>query len=410
MARLLLLSNGHGEDLSGALLGQALLKQGHQVDALPLVGSGQPYRDDQIPVVVSTREFSTGGLGYTSLRGRLTELIQGQVLHLLQALLRLLRIRRRYDLVVVIGDVIPVMAAWLCARPVATYLVAYSSHYEGRLNLPWPCGACLANERFRAVFSRDLLTAKDLSAQLGRPVQFVGNPFMDPVLAPAPALPARRRRLALLPGSRRPELEHNLLLLLRAVEALPAPVYSTGELAVDLALIRSLSDQSLEALVAPKGWQLQPASSSTGELARLVNGPRQVLVHRGAFAAVVQNANLVLAMAGTATEQAVGLAKPVVQMAGAGPQFTASFAEAQRRLLGPTVFCAEGESGEQATVLATARLVLDLLERSVQDRQLQRLCRQQADERLGSMGGAEQMATAISSLLTSTPSVVPQQP
>ena len=410
MARLLLLSNGHGEDLSGALLGQALLQQGHQVDALPLVGSGQPYRDDQIPVVVSTREFSTGGLGYTSLRGRLTELIQGQVLHLLQALLRLLRIRRRYDLVVVIGDVIPVMAAWLCARPVATYLVAYSSHYEGRLNLPWPCGACLANERFRAVFSRDLLTAEDLSAQLGRPVQFVGNPFMDPVLAPAQALPARRRRLALLPGSRRPELEHNLLLLLRAVEALPAPLFSTGELAIDLALIRSLSDQSLEALVAPKGWQLQPTSSSAGELARLVNGPRQVLVHRGAFAAVVQNANLVLAMAGTATEQAVGLAKPVVQMAGAGPQFTASFAEAQRRLLGPTVFCAEGASGKQATVLATARLVLDLLERSVQDQQLQRLCRQQADERLGSMGGAEQMATAISALLTSTPSVVPQQP
>ena len=410
MARLLLLSNGHGEDLSGALLGQALLKQGHQVDALPLVGSGQPYRDGQIAVVVSTREFSTGGLGYTSLRGRLTELVQGQVLHLLQALLRLLRIRRRYDLVVVIGDVIPVMAAWLCTRPVATYLVAYSSHYEGRLNLPWPCGACLANKRFRAVFSRDLLTAEDLSAQLGRPVQFVGNPFMDPVLAPAPALPARRRRLALLPGSRRPELEHNLLLLLRAVEALPAPLFSTGELAVDLALIRSLSDQSLEALVAPKGWQLQLASSSTEELARLVNGPHQVMVHRGAFAAVVQNANLVLAMAGTATEQAVGLAKPVVQMAGAGPQFTASFAEAQRRLLGPTVFCAEGESGEQATVLATARLVLDLLERSVQDQQLQRLCRQQADERLGSMGGAEQMATVISALLTSTPSVVPQQP
>jgi uncharacterized protein (TIGR03492 family) len=410
VARLLLLSNGHGEDLSGALLGQALLKQGHQVDALPLVGSGQPYRDSQIAVVVSTREFSTGGLGYTSLRGRLTELIQGQVLHLLQALMRLLRIRRRYDLVVVIGDVIPVIAAWLCARPVATYLVAYSSHYEGRLNLPWPCGACLASERFRAVFSRDLLTAKDLSAQLGRPVEFVGNPFMDPVLAPAPALPARRRRLALLPGSRRPELEHNLLLLLRAVEALPAPLFSTGELAVDLALIRSLSDQSLEALVAPKGWQLQPANSSAGELARLVNGPRQVLVHRGAFAAVVQNANLVLAMAGTATEQAVGLAKPVVQMAGAGPQFTASFAEAQRRLLGPTVFCVEGESGEQATVLATARLVLDLLERSVQDQQLQRLCRQQAAERLGSMGGAEQMATAISALLTSTPSIVPQQP
>ena len=409
MARLLLLSNGHGEDLSGALLGQALLKRGHQVDALPLVGRGQPYRDGQIPVVVSTREFSTGGLGYTSLRGRLTELIQGQVLHLLQALLRLLRIRRRYDLVVVIGDVIPVMAAWLCGRPAATYLVAYSSHYEGRLNLPWPCGACLASERFHAVFSRDLLTAEDLSEQLGRPVRFVGNPFMDPVLTEAPPLPGRRR-LALLPGSRRPELEHNLLLLLRVIQHLPAPLFSTGELAVDLALIRALSDQSLGALVATLGWELHPASPSSAEAKRLVKGPRQVLVHRGAFPSVVQNANLVLAMAGTATEQAVGLAKPVLQMAGAGPQFTASFAEAQRRLLGPTVFCADGDSGEDATVLATVQLALDLLERSVHDQQLQQLCRQQAEERLGRTGGAESMATAITDLLTTKPTATPQQP
>jgi len=45
-------------------------------------------------------------------------------------------------------------------------------------------------------------------------------------------------------------------------------------------------------------------------------------------------------MAGTAAEQAVGMAKPVLQLPGQGPQFTAGFAEAQRRLLGPTVFCA----------------------------------------------------------------------
>ncbi len=120
MARLLLLSNGHGEDLSGALLGQVLKAQGHDVEALPLVGRGNPYSDATIPLVGRTREFSTGGLGYTTLRGRLTELVQGQVIYLLRRLLRLIRIAGRYDLVVVIGDVIPVMAAWLCQRPVAT--------------------------------------------------------------------------------------------------------------------------------------------------------------------------------------------------------------------------------------------------------------------------------------------------
>ena len=395
MARLLLLSNGHGEDLSGALLGQALQRCGHQVDALPLVGGGHPYRDAGIPLMANTREFSTGGLGYTSLRGRLTELIQGQVLHLLQSLLRLIRIRRRYALVVVIGDVIPVMAAWLCGRPVATYLVAYSSHYEGRLNLPWPCDNCLSSGRFLAVYSRDLLSAEDLSRQLGRPVRFLGNPFMDPVLAPATPRPPRRHRLALLPGSRRPELEHNLLLLLQVIQRLPTHLFSNQELAVDLALIRSLDDAALQALIAPHGWQMH---RSEHQLA-LVKGPLRVEVQRSAFASVLQNANLVMSMAGTAAEQAVGLAKPVLQVAGKGPQFTANFAEAQRRLLGPTVFCAEGDSGEPTTLDATAKLALELLEGSEQDNTLQQRCRQQAEERLGSMGGADRMASAITDLL-----------
>ena len=48
MAKLLLLSNGHGEDLSGALLGEVLQKQGHEVDSLPLVGLGNAYREKNI--------------------------------------------------------------------------------------------------------------------------------------------------------------------------------------------------------------------------------------------------------------------------------------------------------------------------------------------------------------------------
>ena len=395
MARLLLLSNGHGEDLSGALLGRALQRCGHKVDALPLVGGGHPYRDAGIPLMANTREFSTGGLGYTSLRGRLTELIQGQVLHLLQSWLQLIRIRRRYALVVVIGDVIPVMAAWLSGRPVATYLVAYSSHYEGRLNLPWPCGNCLSSTRFLAVYSRDLLSAEDLSLQLGRPVHFLGNPFMDPVLAPAAPRPPRRYRLALLPGSRRPELEQNLLLLLQVIQRLPAHLFSNQELAVDLALIRSLDDAALQALIAPHAWQIHRSDHQVA----LVKGALRVEVQRGAFASVLQNANLVISMAGTAAEQAVGLAKPVLQVAGKGPQFTSNFAEAQRRLLGPTVFCAEGDSGQPATLDATAKLALELLEGSELDKALQRRCRQQAEERLGSMGGADRMASAITDLL-----------
>ncbi len=397
MSRLLLLSNGHGEDLSGSLLAKALANRGHTVEALPLVGRGQPYRDAGIALIGGTQEFSTGGLGYTSLRGRLTELIQGQVVYLLRRLMRLLRIGHRYDLVVVVGDVIPVMAAWLCRRPVATYLVAYSSHYEGRLRLPWPCASCLKSRRFRAVFSRDQCTADDLSDQLRRVVHFLGNPFMDPVLADTRRLPAARRRIGLLPGSRRPELEQNLHLLLQMIEHLPKELFRVEALELDLALVATLDDPSLLALVQPWGWDLSDAVDGSG--LQLQRGHCSIHVRRGRFAAVLHSSDLLVCMAGTAAEQAVGLARPVLQLAGQGPQFTAGFAEAQRRLLGPTVFCAPGEPGKTATLEASARLAIDLLERSRLDQDLQRQCQQQALQRLGSAGGGARMAQAISDLV-----------
>ena len=53
MARILLLSNGHGEDLSGALLAQELQQQGHNVQALPLAGLGSAYQKAGVPLTTS---------------------------------------------------------------------------------------------------------------------------------------------------------------------------------------------------------------------------------------------------------------------------------------------------------------------------------------------------------------------
>ena len=391
MGRILLLSNGHGEDLSGSLLGSALRTLGHEVTALPLAGLGNPYAQATIPLLGSSHEFSTGGIGYTSLQGRLTELIQGQILYLLRRLLRLLRHAHRFDLIVVVGDVIPVIAAWLTRRPVATYLVAYSSHYEGQLRLPWPCKPMLSGKNFRAVFSRDQLTADDLSEQLARPVQFLGNPFMDPVLLPTPSTANTPAQIGLLPGSRRPELEANLQLLLRMSAQLP----DNMGISLELALVSSLDDTGLNRCANGVGWQLRD-----GRLER--HGCPAVRVRRGAFQAVLQQSDLVISMAGTAAEQAVGLAKPVLQLPGQGPQFTASFAEAQRRLLGPTVFCAPGDSGSQDNLSTSAQMALQLLKRIQQNVDFQKQCHTEAQRRLGSSGGGLRMASAIGGLCPST--------
>jgi len=39
--KILILSNGHGEDLSGSLIAKQLVKSGYSVHALPIVGMGK---------------------------------------------------------------------------------------------------------------------------------------------------------------------------------------------------------------------------------------------------------------------------------------------------------------------------------------------------------------------------------
>jgi uncharacterized protein (TIGR03492 family) len=394
-APILLLSNGHGEDLSGALIASELRARGYRAEALPLVGHGRAYDQAAIPLLGRTREYSTGGLGYTSLWGRLTEVFQGQVGYLLRRLALLFRIAHRYDLVVVVGDVLPVAAAWLSWRPVVTYLVAYSSHYEGRLRLPWPCGACLASARFRRVLSRDALTASDLSEQLGRPVEFLGNPFFDAAVAASEPLgagqPAPAQRLGLLPGSRLPEALHNLELMLEVLAQLPEHLQQPDQLGLAAALVGRLGPEEVAPLASRLGWRLD---SEAGTITRLRRGPLRLELVWGRFAAVVQHSDLVLSMTGTAAEQAVGLGKPVLQLVGSGPQFTDNFAEAQRRLLGPSVFCAEGRSGSAEQRDNTALLLTQLLHDLQRDRSLAEGWQRNGLERIGSGGGTARIVDA----------------
>jgi uncharacterized protein (TIGR03492 family) len=414
----LLLSNGHGEDLSGAALGSQLRQRGVAVEALPLVGHGQAYRQAGIPVLGPTRDFSTGGLGYTSLAGRLTDLREGQFTYVLRLLGRLWRRRLRYRLVVAVGDLVPVLGAWLTGQESAVYLVAYSSHYEGRLRLPWPCGWLLQRPRVRAVWSRDQLTAKDLSEQLGRPVDFLGNPFLDPLLEGATAAgrpgeepsggatAASRPVVAVLPGSRLPEALGNLTLLLGVLERLPAANGGSEEAPIlRAALVAALKPTAIAAAAAPLGWRFEEGDGAAGpEPASLQRQGRRLELHWNRFAAVLASSDLVLAMSGTASEQAVALARPVLQLAGPGPQFTEGFAEAQRRLLGPGVQCAAGPVGQDNTLAATARMLGSMLDRLADPvagptwrRELEAI----AAERLGATGGSDRIAAAIQTILNS---------
>ena len=101
------------------------------------------------------------------------------------------------------------------------------------------------------------------------------------------------------------------------------------------------------------------------------------------FEATLSESNFVISMAGTASEQAIGLAKPVIQIEGNGPQFTKSFAEAQRRLLGRYVFCSTNYINKKDQINQTINLILKVIYLIKLDKKFLVSCLDNANLRIG---------------------------
>ena len=102
MSRILVLSNGHGEDLSGSIIASRLIAIGNKVEALPIVGSGDAYKKEKINIIGKTRKFNTAGLGYNSLKGKLLDLFNGQIIYFFSQIWLILVIRKKYDYFLVV--------------------------------------------------------------------------------------------------------------------------------------------------------------------------------------------------------------------------------------------------------------------------------------------------------------------
>ena len=86
--QLLVLSNGHGEDVIAVRILQALLQQANPPDiyALPLVGEGLAYQNLNIPLIGAVRTMPSGGFIYMDgrqlardVRGGLVQLTWSQI-------------------------------------------------------------------------------------------------------------------------------------------------------------------------------------------------------------------------------------------------------------------------------------------------------------------------------------------
>lgn len=396
--RVLLVSNGHGEDAIAARLALELrgLEPSLELVAVPLVGRGTAYERSRVRVDGPRVEMPSGGFMLASPAALARDLRAGFA-RMSREQFRAVRAAQP-DAVVVVGDVYGLWAAVRFARrpdggrprlvqvqPLVSAYYADGMTWRdrlGRLNRTTVDSFVLVERmlmrRAERVFARDERSAALLRSLGVERAEFVGNLMMDLVAEPELDLAGLLDGspvVALLPGTREDHV-FSLPLMLRTVERLEG--------------VQALAVFGGE-LVGPRlppGWSwVEPSAvERAATAARVAFGPagRRVPVLRAAFAAVLRASSAVLGTSGTGNEQAAGLGVPVVGFPTGGPQYLPAFARAQRRLLGDALLLEPAEPGGLARALR----------RALADPGLRARAAAAGRERMGEPGGAARVARA----------------
>ena len=360
--KVLCLSNGHGEDVIAVRILDALRQQTQSVEivALPIVGDGSAYQRSRIPLLTPGKTMPSGGFIYMDAKELWRDVRGGLIALTIAQLKAVRRWATQGGMILAVGDIVPLLFAWLSGVNYVFVGTAKSEYYLrdeagwlpktsglerklGSVYLPWE--RCLMkHRRCQGVFPRDRLTTQILQ-RYNIPAYNVGNPMMDGIVPELPMVQEsdiqRSLRILLLPGSRSPEAQRNWELILDAVESIIRQERKR-RLSFFSAIAPSLDLNSFGEALQARGWQPHPHPATATVIpdeAALAfqQGVTPLLLTQNAYHSCLLACDLAIAMAGTATEQFVGLGKPVISFPGTGPQYTPAFAEAQTRLLGASV-------------------------------------------------------------------------
>lgn len=348
--KLLSLSNGHGEDAIALRILQELQQHPSQpkLAALPIVGEGHGFIEQGIPLLGPVKQMPSGGFIYMDGR-QLARDIKGGLLRLTLTQMKAVRQwAKSGGTILAVGDIVPLLLAWWSGAPYVFVGTAKSDYYlrdevgllprqswferleswSGSVYLPWE--RWLMTRRLcKAVFPRDALTTEILKKKAVSAF-YLGNPMMDNLETGMQCQKGADSQMSfvLLPGSRPPEAYDNWKLILQSITSVIASFYGRSLLFLG-AIAPHLDLKPFCLALSSHGWRVEPSYDLT-----FTQGKATLVLSQTSFNECLNYADFAIAMAGTATEQFVGLGKPAFTIPGKGPQFTFRFAEAQTRLLG----------------------------------------------------------------------------
>jgi uncharacterized protein (TIGR03492 family) len=376
--QLLVLSNGHGEDIIAGRIIKELqqLSSPPDIFALPIVGEGRAYQNLNVPCIGEVKTMPSGGFIYMDSRQLMRD-VQGGLVQLTWKQIQAVRgwVSSQTKLgnqkaILAVGDIVPLLFASISGANYAFVGTAKSEYYvrdelgllprksksarwenfSGSIYHPWERWL-MSLSRCRAVFPRDALTTEILR-KWPIPAFDVGNPMMDGLdpsfgnarfdhnhVEQAEMEIVRPLVVTLLPGSRAGEAYDNWEVMMIAVSALIESFRERETVflgAIAPGLDGNLFSQSLKI----PGWQKcdqSPVQLADANALMFQQKNAYLILTQQAYNDCLHLGDLAIAMAGTATEQFIGLGKPAIAIPGKGPQYNPGFAEAQSRLLGSSL-------------------------------------------------------------------------
>ena len=296
-SKLLIISNGHGEDSIAAEIVRRLPKT-IEIAAYPTLGDGRAY-EGVCPIVGPRRHLPSEGQRRRGslLRDALAGFGIGPAMSFMRSE------AKNYDAILVVGDLLGVIMCWLSGNRARIYLDVYKSGYANDYS---------ALERWLLRRSAGLVLTRDpiLATQLHKArvnARFAGNVMMDTVVTgPYDARSQRRhaKAIAVLPGSRA-AMAGNLALQMAALQRVP------GIEGIDVFAVLSRAGDAAD-LDGIAGARFTPGSGRDGDLGLLSDGRVAIHLTTGSLGAVVSASDIVLGQGGTANLQSLGLGKPVV--------------------------------------------------------------------------------------------------
>jgi uncharacterized protein (TIGR03492 family) len=311
--RILFISNGHGEDTIACGIIDCLSDNttGVEVHAWPMVGSGDSYSCRGIGIVGESSVLPGGGFSLSGIRALLSDIRAGLLMTTMRQYRAASKLRGQYTLTIAVGDIVPIIAAQRVGSPFLFIACAKSAYYSASYGFN-RLEKRLLRKHCRLTFTRDAISAKELES-CGVACKSAGNPMMDGLKASSEDINAPQGGdiVGLLPGSRSDAPENAILLLQAAAHA----THIRGLEKPLLYIFAATNDFDMDYICRsmPTGWKVAPSGDVKGVVLTAMheNGATAWFI-KGRFADVLHYSKVVIGVAGTANEQAIGLGKPLI--------------------------------------------------------------------------------------------------